>query len=214
MKNVVAPHPHSCDRMFLIWGFSDVSLWLGSDHAFHAEILHTGCYVLLKVSYLRTLSGHLAPLVMLIWVIWLRGCLIFLQFNYFFSLATNGQWDDILRPHKYLILHQKFSLDLASMDDFCLIESLLWWLPNADFLSLIAPLHLPVIPLWIAPSLLPHIFTSLSSACIMNFYLAAHDLTSLFWCSYCPRFGQWEPPAGDCVLATCHRYVLSTFLTF
>lgn len=48
-----------------------------------------------------------------------------------------------LDDHVNILLLHKVFLDVASIDNRCLIHSLLWWFPNADFATPALSLHLP-----------------------------------------------------------------------
>lgn len=118
-------------------------------------------------------------LVKLLFITWWKCCLISSLYNYcfFFTLATDKQSVgdtfkimQVSSPHKNLLLY------LATNDDSCLIQSLLWWLWNynsSNFLPLFIPVGTKHVESRILSSHLP-VCLSLCPSIHLSTYLPTH----------------------------------------
>lgn len=85
---------------------------------------------------------------------------------------------------------------LAFINDFCLNQFLLWWLPNNDFLTLILSSYL-LVGTWLSTlirssSFSPIFYLLLWTPWLQDFFQwFIIDFTFLNWCSNCPIFGQY-----------------------
>lgn len=50
-----------------------------------------------------------------------------------FLFVISILYGEALKLYKYTVSHQTYPLDLASIHDSCLKQSLLWWLQKGDF---------------------------------------------------------------------------------
>lgn len=140
------PHPYSfvCvffNRTLFIVGLSNVSSWFGSDYTFPARILPKWS-VLLGVLHLGGTDIHQPLIVDVNFYLLTQSGYYPISPLYSYYICPCNLWDNILWPCKHPTPHQKYLLDLAFIDDFCLNQSLLWWLWNDDFLIPVL-LHLP-----------------------------------------------------------------------